>query len=298
MYNMNQLENFQASQWMADTPQIDNLSLFELTLPGTHNAGCDGEASYALIPGKNWLACQDVSFYSQLNRGARALDLRLTVDNKATGLAKFRFHHNGYLSSRTFEELVRDLKGFYERNTNEFIILDFHELGNGKDPFDHSEFQALILEHLGERMIPNRNLHMTLGQLKATSPLQRIMVAAPMSWETQDYRIYGRIEHMWINKQLVSAQDLQGYIKEVLKIHKSTLYPWSLSATSFTLGGPQRILDDLDTWFDPDKSDWAKKCNIINFDFIKNSNIVRFCQRVNQEKAVEKSRSMVHEQAV
>jgi len=289
---MNNLDNFQTSQWMADTGQIDNLSLFELTLPGTHNAGCDREAGYALLPGKNWLACQDVSFYSQLNRGARALDVRLTVDPKASGLAKFRFHHNGYLSSRTLEDLVRDLKGFYERSNNEFIILDFHELGSGKDPFDHAEFKALMLEHLGERMIPSRNLHMSLGELKAISSLQRIMVAAPMTWDTQDYRFYGKISHKWINKQLVSAVDLQGYIKEVLNTYTSRLYPWSLSATSFTLGGPQRILDDLDTWFDPDQSDWAKKCHIINFDFIKNSNIVRFCQRVNLEKALEKSRDM------
>lgn len=62
------MENFDdipTHQWMAYSPQIDNLSLFEMTLPGAHNAGCDWEASYALIPGKNWLACQDVSFYSQ-----------------------------------------------------------------------------------------------------------------------------------------------------------------------------------------------------------------------------------------
>jgi 1-phosphatidylinositol phosphodiesterase len=298
MYNMNTLDNFQTYQWMADSPQIDNLSLFELSLPGAHNAGCDWEARYALIPGKNWLACQDVSFYSQLNRGARALDVRLTYDSKAQGLAKFRFHHNGYLSSRTLEDLVRDVKAFYERNINEFIILDFHELGTGKDAFDHSEFQTLILEHLGERMIPTRNLQQTLGQLKAISPLQRIMVAAPMTWETGDYRIYGKIQHKWIGKQLVSSLDLQGYINQVLSTPNSTLRPWSLSATSFSIGGPQRILDDLDYWFDPARSDWAKKCNIINFDFIKNSNIVLFCQKVNLEKAIEKSQSTVREQAV
>lgn len=295
---MNTLDNFQAYQWMADTPQIDNLSLFELTLPGAHNAGCDGEASYALLPSKNWLACQDVPFFSQLNRGARALDVRLTVDDNATGLAKFRFHHGGYLSSRTLEDLVRDLKGFYERNRDEFIILDFHELGSGKTSFDHSEFRALMLKHLGDRMIPKQNLHMTLGQLKAISPLQRIMVAAPMTWSTQENRFYKQIEHKWIGQQFVTTSELQGYIKEVMKTNISTLYPWSLSATSFTAFGPQRILEDLDTWFDPDKSDWAKKCNIINFDFIKNSNIVRFCQKVNQQKAVEKSRSNAHEQAV
>ncbi|VVN44374.1 phospholipase [Pseudomonas fluorescens] len=293
---MNNTDNFQPHQWMADSPQIDNLSLFELSLPGAHNAGCDLEANYTLLLSENWIACQDVSFYSQLNRGARALDVRLTSDNRAQGLARFRFHHNGYRSSRTLVDLVRDVKAFYERNINEFIILDFHELGEHKVAFDHSQFQALMLEHLGERMIPTRNLHLTLGQLKAISPLQRIMVAAPMTWDTEDDRILGKIHHKWIGQNFVSPLELQGYIKEVMSAPINTLRPWSLSATCFSYGGPQRILDDLDAWFDPARSDWAKKCNIINFDFIKNSNIVRFCQMANLEKAVEKSRSSVREQ--
>ncbi len=275
-------------QWMADLPQIDNLSLFEMTLPGAHNAGCDWEASYALIPGKNWLACQDVSFYSQLNRGARALDVRLVYNSKAKQLARFRFQHNGFNSSRTLEDLIRDLKGFYERSPNEFIVLDFHELSNATDPFNHEEFRTALLEHLGERIIPTENLHLTIGQLKAIDPLQRIMVAAPMTWETLDFRFYSQINHKWIGKSQVSTSDLYGYIDNVLSTPVSTRRPWSLSATSYTLGGPQRILDSLDEWFDPEKSDWARKCNIINFDFIKNSNIVRFCQMANLQKARDK----------
>ncbi|MBV4485057.1 phospholipase [Pseudomonas sp. SWRI153] len=285
---MNNFDSSHATRWMADSPQIDNLSLFEMTLPGTHNAGCDWEASYALLPGKNWLACQDIPFYSQLNRGARALDVRLVYDDKAQHLARFRFQHNGYTSSRTLEDLVRDLKGFYYRSPNEFIILDFHELSSAQDPFNHAEFKTALLEHLGERIIPADNLHLTLGQLKAISPLQRIMVAAPMTWETEDYRIYRQINHKWIGQSQVDTSELHGYINIIMRLPVSTQRPWSLSATTYNLGGPQRILDSLDSWFDPEKSDWAKKCNIINFDFIKNSNIVRFCQMANLQKARDK----------
>lgn len=59
------MENFDdvpTHQWMADSPQIDNLSLFEMTLPGAHNAGCDWEASYALIPGKTGLPARTFRF--------------------------------------------------------------------------------------------------------------------------------------------------------------------------------------------------------------------------------------------
>lgn len=285
---MQDQDTFQTHQWMADSPLLDKLSLFEMTLPGAHNAGCDWEASYALIPGKNWLACQDVSFYSQLNRGARALDLRLIYNSEANHLGRFRFHHNGYTSSRTLEDLVRDLKGFQERSRNEFIVLDFHELSSVNDPFNHAQFKSALLEQLGERIIPSENLHLTLGQLKAINPLQRIMVAAPMTWETQESRFESPIQHKWIGQTQVNTTDLHGYIKGVLSNPVSTRRPWSLSATSFTLGGPQRILDSLDEWFDPGKTDWARKCNIINFDFIKNSNIVRFCQMANLQKAHDK----------
>jgi hypothetical protein len=70
------VENYALNNWMAATPALDTLSLCELTLPGSHNAGCDWKASYPIIPGAHWLACQNDSFYAQLHNGARALDVR------------------------------------------------------------------------------------------------------------------------------------------------------------------------------------------------------------------------------
>ncbi|WP_277762033.1 phospholipase [Pseudomonas sp. A34-9] len=281
------LQNFGPHQWMGDTPQLDDLSLLEMTLPGTHNAGCDWEASFSLIPGPNWLACQDVPFYSQLNRGARVLDVRLMYDSKGLGFAKFRFQHDGYRSSRNLLDLVRDVVAFLQGNPDEFIILDFHELKKGDSDFNHEEFKQLILEHLGERMIPQSNIHLTLGQLKNISSRQRIVVAAPLP-NPRDSLFHEQIPHKWIGEALVNASDLYRYIEKTLSNPPSQWRPWSLSATSYTVGGPQRILNELDIWFDPAKTEWAKKCNIINFDFIKNSNIVPFCRLANVQKANEK----------
>lgn len=281
-------EDLTTHQWMAATAELDNLTLRELTLPGTHNAGCDWEASYPLIPGKNWLACQDISFFSQLNRGARALDLRLAYDNKGQDLDKFRFQHNNYRSTRNLGDLVRDIKAFLERSPNEFIILDFHELASGDTAFNYAAFKQLILTHLGERLIPENNRHLTLGQLKKISPLQRLVVAAPMTRENKDSRFLLQIDHHWIGQTLVNTSDLHSYIANVLLTPPKWDF-WSLSATSYTVGGPQRILNELDLWFDPSKTDWAKRCNIINFDFLKNSNIVFFCQMANVQKALDKT---------
>lgn len=290
-------------EWMNAAPEIDTLSLNELTLPGTHNAGCDLEADYSNVFTRNWFACQDVSFYSQLNRGARALDVRLVYNPHANGLEKFRFVHDKTWSSRTLADLIRDIKAFLERSFNEFIILDFHKIEHGAEPFDFKYFNEVMKVQLGEHIIPTGNRHLTLGQLKDVSRLQRVLVTGPANRHL-DRTVFGaQITHQWAGsdflkvvgdtlEQIAQPQHtrLQAFIARVLAEPPEKSAPWSLSAAIYDAGGPVRMLDQLDTWFDPDNSDWAEKCSIINFDFIKNSKLVYFCYQANIKKAFEKTR--------
>lgn len=138
-------DDYALNNWMSATPAIDNLSLGELTLPGTHNAGCDRQASYPLIPGAHWLACQHDSFAAQLNNGSRALDLRLDFDGPATEFEKFRFQHNGYRSSRNVLALFAAVNLFLRDNPDEFVILDFHQLKDGQQSFDYALFNEMML---------------------------------------------------------------------------------------------------------------------------------------------------------
>lgn len=280
------LDNYTLKNWMAATPAIDNLSLNQLTLPGTHNAGCDWQASYALVPGAHYLACQHNSFYEQLNNGARALDIRMVYDSKGEGLGKMRMQHDGYLSSRVFGGLITDLQRFLLENPDEFIVLDFHELKDGDQPFDFVWFNKTMTHFLRDRIIPPRNRHLSLGRLKDISPSQRVLVHAnwhrdlDLQWFNQE------VEHYWIGTQTPSASDLQKYIEKVLAYPPPSYYPWSLSATSYSLwGGPVDIHSDLDKWFDPANSDWLLKCNIVNVDFIEESRLVSFCRTANLLKA-------------
>lgn len=286
-------QDFQPHRWMAATPELDNLSLLEMTLPGTHNAGCDWEATYEPAIAANWAVCQDVSFYSQLNRGARALDLRLVYDANATGLAKFRFAHDTVWSSRTLEDLFRDIKAFLERSYDEFIILDFHHLKGYETPFDFQYFNDMMLLHLGENIIPRANMHLSLGELKNISRTQRLLVTGPYHYSIDRTWFCYPVTHMWAGNAFIKETGLptvtlHPYITEVMKNPPSRTELWSLSAAIYNGGGPQRIYESLDIWFDPAKSDWARKCNIINFDFIKNSNIVLFCQQASLQKALAK----------
>ncbi|MET0775879.1 MAG: phospholipase [Pseudomonas mandelii] len=276
------------NNWMTSTPALDTLSLSELTLPGTHNAGSDWKASWPLIPGAHWLACQHQSFYSQLCNGSRALDIRLSYDAEAPGLGKFRMHHNGYRNNRTLWNLFTDVKQFLEENPDEFIVLDFHELQG--DAFDFIFFNNMMIHLMGHKIIPTQNRSMSLRQLKQISSEQRILVAAPWHWELDRNIFIEKIEHKWSGSGITSAADLKKHITNVLTYPPGTWAPWSLSATSYSaLGGPVDIHDELDAWFDPEKSDWAAKCNIINVDFIEESQIVSYCRTVNLNKASKRT---------
>lgn len=268
-------------QWMTATPAIDSLSLFELTLPGTHNAGSDWQASYPFFgPPRHWLACQHNTFYHQLQHGSRVLDIRLTYDEKAEGLGKFRMHHNGHRNSRTLGHLVTDINDFLARNPDEFIIVDFHELTG--DNFDYKFFNDMIIHLLGHRLIPRNNRTLNLEQLKRISPVQRVLVAARSHQQLHSGIFIDSIKHEWSGNGITSASELQQFIGNLMKNSFNVWAPWSLSATSYSaVGGPVDIHAELDAWFDPAKSDWARKCNIINVDFIEESRIVEFCRTAN-----------------
>ncbi len=280
------LGNNALNNWMATTPGIEDLPLYKLALPGTHNAGCDWQASYALIPGAHWVACQHKSFHQQLNNGARALDIRLVLTNKGDGIDKLRIQHNGFLSSRTLGDLVTDINRFLSENPDEFIVLDFHELKGGDQPFDFAWFNKLMMHFLRDRIIPAKNRYSSLRQLKDISRTQRVLMHADWHHDLDFEWFNDQIEHAWIGTQTPSASDLQKYITKVMEFPPSSYRPWSLSATSYSaLGGPVDIHTHLDKWFDPANSDWLLKCNIVNVDFIEESQLVSFCRTANLIKA-------------
>jgi 1-phosphatidylinositol phosphodiesterase len=209
-------------------------------------------------------------------------------DADAPGLGKFCIHHNGYRNGRTFGNLVTDVENFLQENTNEFIILDFHELK--REQFDFAYFNSMMMRFLGDRLIPTQNRSLSLRQLKQISSVQRVLVATPWHSALDRNVFHEQIVHKWSGSGITNAADLKQHIINVLKYPPGTSAPWSLSATSYSaLGGPVDIHDELNFWFDPNNSDWASKCNIINVDFIEESNIVSYCRTVNLTKASKRN---------
>ena len=277
------------SNWMSATPDIDSLNIYELTLPGTHNAGSDWRASYPFFgPPPHWIACQHDTFIAQLNHGARALDIRLAYDAKAEGLQKFVMHHNGHRNSRTLESLVKDVDKFLESNPDEFIVLDFHSLDGNE--FDYQHFNNMVIKFLGHRLIPRVNQSLNLRDLKRVSKAQRIFAAARSHWQLDFKLFHDSISHEWSGNGITSPDELKMFIESVMKNPPGTWRTWSLSATSYTaLGGPVDIHDKLNEWFDLDKTDWALKCNIINVDFMEESDLVEFCRIASLMKARQRT---------
>lgn len=272
-------EAFALNCWMSDIPFIDALSLAQLVLPGAHNSGADKKASYTAPGISHWAACQNNTFYYQLTQGARALDLRLEYEIASNGVGTFWFQHNGFRSSRSLENVITSVIRFLQENPDEFIVLDFHQLNAGNQPFDYKEFNRLLLTHLGHRIIPRSHAFLSLGQLKGLSPLQRVLVAAEYHRHLDQTYFHRPIEHKWSGIPTTSVSELNAYITQVMKFPPSRAMPWSLSATSYHVaGGPVFIGRHLDQWFDPDTKDWAIKSSIINADFFEASDLVRHCR--------------------
>ncbi|MBA4362156.1 MULTISPECIES: phospholipase [Pseudomonas] len=272
-------------KWMSNVLDIHRLKLTDIVWPGAHNAGMDKQApNYDVVIG-NWTTCQNGSFAWQLSNGARAFDIRLGYTEGADQ-SIFYFHHNGYQSHRVLDELMTDVSAFLDRNPDEFIVLDFHQLADGSKPFDYQKLNDLLVSRLGQRVIPPGDAEKTIGELKRISSRRRVVLAAHGRRELDEDYFWPRIPHKWINKRFTDTEDLQNHVSSALEDAPYETFLWSLSATSYAfLGGPQDIKIQINDWFNPTR-DWVTRCSIINTDFFDESEIVRYCWTANSMKAV------------
>jgi 1-phosphatidylinositol phosphodiesterase len=271
--------------WMNNVLDIGRLRLTDIVWPGTHNSGMDRKApNFDSVVG-HWTTCQNDSFAWQLANGARAFDIRLGYIANGEH-QRFYFHHNGYSSGRTLDELMTALTTFLDRNRDEFIVLDFHELGDAEKPFDFQRFNDLIMARLGSRAISPSDSLLTIDQLKRNSTHRRIIMAAPAKRELDEDYFWFRIKHKWSGKRFTDTTDLHTHIRTSLEGAPYSQSLWSLSATSYTvLGGPQHIKNHINDWFHTTR-DWVTRCSIISTDFFEESEIVRLCWSATSMKAV------------
>ncbi|MGE8064287.1 phospholipase [Pseudomonas sp. NPDC089569] len=270
--------------WMSKVLEIDTLKLTDIVWPGAHNAGMDKKGpDIGLVVG-NWTACQNDSFSGQLANGARAFDVRLGYERK-NNQDIFYFHHNGNRSGRELEELITAVIAFLDDYPDEFIVLDFHQLGDGGRAFDHKKLNDHLLRRFDRRVVPSDDVSCTIGELKQNSALRRIVLATGGSADYDQDQFWSRIPHRWHGKTFPHLDLIEQHIGKTLAEPPSAEFFWSLSATCYSLLGPENIKHMINAWFAPTLH-WVTRCSIINTDFFDESKIVHYCWIANSMKAV------------
>ncbi|MFY0727466.1 phospholipase [Pseudomonas sp. NFX15] len=271
--------------WMSTALDIDTLKLTDIVWPGVHNAGMDKQSPHYDAVIGNWTACQNDTFSWQLANGARAFDIRLgyTAGADRSG---FYFHHNGYRSHRVLDDLIDALLLFLERNPDEFIVLDFHQLADGDKPFDVKRLSDWLVRRLGLRAVLPGAALQTIGELKRASQHRRVILAAPAIAQLDGEFFWPRIAHKWRDNTFSDTAELHRFIAKTLEDAPYETFLWSLSANTYSLlGGPGHIKRQINDWFNT-TGDWVTRCSIISTDFFDESDIVRYCWSATSMKAV------------
>jgi 1-phosphatidylinositol phosphodiesterase len=270
--------------WMSRVLDIGKLKLSDIVWPCAHNAGMDKKApNHEALVG-HWTSCQNDTFAWQLANGARVFDIRLGFTDSPA--PTFYFHHNGFRSGRVLDDLIDALLPFLDRNPDEFVVLDFHQLGDDDHFFDHKRFSDLLVRRLGLRIIPAADQFNTVEELKRSSAYRRIVMAAPFNAQLDRDYFWPAILHQWHGKTFTSTTELQQHIEKTLERVPRETFLWSLSATCYSLfGGPQDIKHRINEWFHT-TADWVTRCSIISTDFFDESEIVRYCWSASSMKAV------------
>lgn len=273
------------SRWMSDSfNDIKHMRLWELALPGAHNAGADKGAIDFI--GEQWTACQDGRFIEQLRAGARVLDLRL-VDNsykKTTGRHSpqtkfydvFEFQH-GNFGNRRLEHLVADVKAFAEANPREIVMLDFHSYDKGRN-FSYNSLERCLkyFQSIKSRLLPRSALNKSLEEIFEDHPSANIALCFKygntIDWPLDDPEtalLWHGISHLWSPADY-SEHGIEQMIIAAMKA-PPTNYPWALSATVYEEGingGPKHLARNHPIRLLP-FAEGGRKLNILMADFIE-----------------------------
>lgn len=106
--------NYSLSNWMGALS--NNISIAQLSIPGTHDSGARTE------PISGTAKCQNLSIGEQLSAGVRFLDIRCRhIDNG------FAIHHGAIYQNLNFNDVINACIGFLNSNPTETIIMSVKE---------------------------------------------------------------------------------------------------------------------------------------------------------------------------
>lgn len=188
-----------AAGWMGTNwDKIKDLTIANLTLPGSHNSGniagelnadnlCKSDYKYydryisqvtankitflpltqkefddAFIP---WNINHDISIEQQLLRGIRWFHLKVCqMGSDPSNLDEFVHYHRGYTTSESLLDTISTMKQFISQYPNEIVVIGLNNIGFSNAEVDASAsldrmFSALSEEFGSDVLITNKELH-------------------------------------------------------------------------------------------------------------------------------------------
>ena len=255
------------SMWMQlYAPVLQNLTVPQLTIPGTHDSGTYDMVS---IVGKNWTQCQDLDFTRQLNLGTRSFDMRIGYQSNKSDEQRYILCHEDWRSNVTLANALQQFVAFSNAHPQELIVLDFHRFTSmNEDGIDFTGLIQTIKNQLGGSLLLPSAQQQTLGQIWASTKA-RIIVA--FNNGTTDPSFWPGVNQQWAGSDVTDAEGLQAYISKVL----STSLPgslWSIQAAVAPKLGPPVLEPNLSNWFYAGTT-WAKQANILAVDWVQKTTI-------------------------
>lgn len=270
-------------RWISKTPDIQNLRIEQLILPGTHNSGVDQEANYTSTYG----TCQDFSPFNQLIRGVRVLDLRVEFHPTAkTQQERFQLVHHIRSGRNIKRDILDQVNRFHQRTGGkELVILDFHTFDKFTPAAD-AELQTLIKSTLGTHtLIAPYYSPFTLKQIQAIGPMNTVIA---YNRGTRDTLFWGGVNQRWKGDFSPSTRELKKFMDAVALETKPEGQLRSIQCAKYNKGipSPDDFSNKVSEWFaSKDIHSYIQKFWIINTDWTTRSYIVGNCRHANMVKA-------------
>ena len=265
-------QTFLYEKWMDYYSDVlGKLTLTEMTLPGTHDAGTYNPKCGI---GARWIRTQSLPLIQQLQFGIRVLDLRIGQISSGDYLIV----HDIWRTSYTLAAALKEVTDFVDATDKEIVILDFHRFDKlGDKSYDYDKLKAQICSQLnGYILSVQSGQGKPLQEIWQTCGKKRVVVA----WNTSNPDSY-----MWpgVNQRWYSHADsktkLYNAIKKDMENPPTGLWASCSFMESSALHPPNKNASNTDPtitrWYFGGSA-FCEKANIISADFFRKcSNVVQ-----------------------
>lgn len=276
--------------WMAHIPELAQLRIDQLILPGAHNAGSDKLSPNFAVPQE---MAQDVAPLEQLRQGVRALDLRVAFYSKYEkgDPRRFQLFHLTSSGRTVAGDILACVHAFFEEleqngsPAQEIVILDFHRFKNFSE-IVHREFQNLLTNTLGPRAVPRRLSRLTLENIWRDHPGKNVVIAYNHS--SGDELLWHGVKQRWPGENLFNTNTLKAFVNEVAVENKPEFSLTAIQCAKYSLPlhAPSDLSLKIDQWFaSTDENSFIQNFYIINTDWTLRSTLVTQCRHANGVRA-------------